>query len=169
MDTDAKGQLGGMDASDEVRKRFAAQSKAGRCAACGKTNEEIMREQEEAVKAQGGEGTKDQETIPEELRLAYRDDLSKEDGKSEDKAKADPAKSTAVAAASAVTPATSTTTQTRPASGPAPVPPATATVAAQQQQRRQPQQDAGIPAWIDKAIYGIIAAIIFLVWKKYLL
>lgn len=169
MDTDAKGQLGGMDASEEVRKRFAGSSKAGRCAACGKTNEEIMREQDEAVKASGSEGEKGQETVPEELRLAYRDDLGK-DGKAKTET------STSVAApATPVVPtvapatSTSTTTVTRPASGPAPVPPATAAVVAQQQQQRRPQQDDGIPAWIDKAIYGVIGAILFLLWKKYLL
>lgn len=161
MDTDAKGQLGGMDASEEVRKRFAGQSKAGKCAACGKSNEEIMREQDEAVRASGGEGGKGQETVPEELRLAYRDDLGK-DGK----AKVDTSQSSA-APAPAVVPAT--TTETRPASGPAPVPPATTAVVAQQQQRQRPRQDDGIPAWIDKAIYGVIGAILFLLWKKYLL
>ncbi|KAK4505671.1 hypothetical protein PRZ48_003636 [Zasmidium cellare] len=169
MDTDAKGQLGGMDASEEVRRRFAGQSKAGRCAACGKSNEEIMREQEEAVKDAGGEGERS-ETVPEELRLAYRDDLGKGEGKrkegnSQNAAAAPPP----AAVAPAVAPAPPTTTQTRPASGPAPVPPATAAVAAQQQQQRRPQQDDGIPAWIDKAIYGVIGAIIFLLWKKYLL
>lgn len=159
MDTDAKGQLGGMDASEEVRRRFAGHSKAGRCAACGKSNEEIMREQDEAVRAGGGEGEKGQDTVPEELRLAYRDDLGK-DGK----AKADTPQNSAPPAV-----APTMTTETRPASGPAPVPPATAAVIAQQQQQRRPQQEDGIPAWIDKAIYGVIGAILFLLWKKYLL
>lgn len=168
MDTDAKGQLGGMDASEEVRKRLAGQSKMGRCVACGKSNEEIMREQDEAVKAQGGDAK--QETIPEELRLAYRDDLSKDDKTKAETSKSSappPAPAAAVAAAPVPTPTTSTTTQTRPASGPAPVPTATAAAATQQQQRRQPAEDEGIPAWIDKAIYGVIGAIIFLLWKKY--
>lgn len=171
MDTDAKGQLGGMDASEEVRRRFARQSVAGRCASCGKTNEEIMKEQEEAVKAVGGEG-KGEEVIPEELRLAYRDDLGTEGKKAEEKSDFNGSKSGATPATPAVTAANETNPQPRPASGPGPVPPATAAVAAQQQQqqiRRPPQQDEGIPAWIDKAIYGVIGAIIFLVWKKYFL
>ncbi|KAF2161318.1 hypothetical protein M409DRAFT_59311 [Zasmidium cellare ATCC 36951] len=169
MDTDAKGQVGGMDASEEVRRRFAGQSLKGRCAACGKSNEEVMREQEEAVREAGAEMGK--EIVPEELRLAYRDDLGKGEGKAKEgtSQSGNPPLPPPAAAAPAVPPPTSTTTQTRPVSGPAPVPPATAAVAAQQQQQRRPQQDDGIPAWIDKAIYGVIGAIIFLLWKKYLL
>ena len=50
---DARGQLGGMEAGEEVRKRFAGQSKAWKCSTCGKSNEAIMQEQEEFVKEQG--------------------------------------------------------------------------------------------------------------------
>ena len=78
MDTDAKGQLGGMDASEEVRKRLASQSKSWKCSTCGKTNEAIMTEQEGLVKEKGGESRP--EEIPKELRLAYREDLSTANG-----------------------------------------------------------------------------------------
>lgn len=179
MDTDAKGQLGGMDSPEEVRKRLAGQSRVGKCAVCGKTNEEIMREQDENVKAVGAESVKTDE-VPEELRLAYRDDL-KEKEKSEEK-KAEGAKDGAVANGTAPAPAPApasdpiarepaqqpTPTPTRPASGPAPVPPAVAASAAQQQQRQRAQQDDGVPAWIDKAIYGIVAALAFLILKRLL-
>ena len=167
MDTDAKGQLGGMDASEEVRRRFAVQSKVGRCGTCGKTNEEIMKEQEVAVKESGVEEKKD--VVPEELRLAYREDLSQGGEKGKEEASSAAAKAPKVPApAAAPVPIPAGTPETRPASGPAPVPPTNAALV-QQQQRPAPRRDDGIPAWIDKAIYGIVAALVFLVYKKYLL
>jgi ubiquitin-conjugating enzyme E2 J1 len=161
MDTDAKGQVGGMDASEEVRRRFAAQSKLSRCAACGKTNDEIIKELDEVVQAHGGESKSD-EQVPEQLRLAYREDLDKEktnagegDAKAAEKVVADgPEQSD---------PAPTRTT-------PAPVPVATFPAPALAQQQQPPlRQDDGVPAWIDKAIYGVLAALAFLLWKKYLL
>ncbi|CAK3862696.1 Hypothetical predicted protein [Lecanosticta acicola] len=185
MDTDAKGQLGGMDSSEEVRKRLAAQSRAGRCAACGgRANEEIMREQEEHVKAVGGgaEGAAKKDEVPEELRLAYRDDL---DGKAREQNKAE-SSSTKQENATAVPtgpPASDPVareptqqpvpTPTRPVSGPAPVTPAVVAAADQRQQEQQQRaalrlEDNGVPAWIDKAIYGILAALAFLLVRKML-
>ncbi|TKA57878.1 hypothetical protein B0A55_11487 [Friedmanniomyces simplex] len=82
MDTSAGGQLGGMEASEEVRKRMAGQSGGWKCPACAKANVEIMREQDEAVREQGGE-QKPQETVPEELRLAYRENLAGANGSAE--------------------------------------------------------------------------------------
>ncbi|EGP90401.1 unnamed protein product [Zymoseptoria tritici ST99CH_1A5] len=156
MDTDAKGQVGGMDASDTVRRRFAAQSKLSRCAACGKTNEEIVKELDEMVKEQGGE-SKTEEAVPEQLRLAYREDLAKGDGSASGEA----AKATTTATE------TSSTTPTRTIPASAPVAAAPPVVA--QQQRQPPRLEEGLPAWIDKAIYGVAAALVFLLWKKYLL
>ncbi|OQN97443.1 hypothetical protein B0A48_16602 [Cryoendolithus antarcticus] len=75
MDTDAKGQLGGMESSEGVRRRFAEGSGAWRCGSCGKTNVEIMEGQDEAVRLVRGEVKK--EVVPEELRLGYREDLGK--------------------------------------------------------------------------------------------
>ncbi|KAI5302690.1 hypothetical protein KEM56_000449 [Ascosphaera pollenicola] len=42
MKSDAAGQVGGIDASDEVRKNWANKSRSWKCDACGKTNQEIM-------------------------------------------------------------------------------------------------------------------------------
>ncbi|OJZ85641.1 hypothetical protein ASPFODRAFT_207508 [Aspergillus luchuensis CBS 106.47] len=48
MDGDAKGQVGGLDVADEVRRRYARESKAWRCDGCegskGRGNEVVMRE-----------------------------------------------------------------------------------------------------------------------------
>lgn len=48
------GQVGGLEASKEVRERLAMESRRWKCAQCGgKTNQEIMDEWWEACKAQG--------------------------------------------------------------------------------------------------------------------
>lgn len=167
MDTDAKGQLGGMDATEEVRKRLAKQSQAWKCGACGKTNQALMAEQEGAVKEHGGEGKK--EEVPEELRLAYREDLSGADGKVEERPVVEQVEKAAESAAPKPTAAPTTTTQQVTAAT-TPRRPSQPEVRAQTaqlaQQQRQARQADGIPGWIDKAIYGILAALAFLLWRK---
>ena len=162
MDTDARGQLGGMDSSEEVRKRLASQSKNWKCSACGKSNETIMQEQEEYVKEKGGESMV--ERVPEELRLAYREDLSSTNGdttkaqsNTENKApEASPAPNNDTTVVQTVQPETQ---QQRP-------PLAPRTQPAQTNQVQQQRQDEGIPPWIDKAIYGVLAALLYLLWKR---
>ena len=162
MDTDAKGQLGGMDAGEAVRRKLARESREWRCVGCGRGNSEVMREMEEA--AGGEEGRKEEEVVPEQLRLAFREDLGK--GKVEEKGEGNGAiveGAGAVAAANAVAPALAVPQ--------APVPTVTTAIpvpAVQVQQRRVPvahQED--IPAWIDKAIIGIVFAIIAILWLRF--
>ncbi|EGS17295.1 ubiquitin conjugating enzyme-like protein [Thermochaetoides thermophila DSM 1495] len=79
METDAKGQLGGLEAGEEVRRRLAKESRTWRCGVCGggKTNGEILEEWEEKVREleKEGKGAVKEEKVPEELRLAWRDEL----------------------------------------------------------------------------------------------
>lgn len=84
METDAKGQVGGMDTSEAVRRRLAQESGGWKCAVCGggKTNREIMEEQEEAVKRAEEERvakgeTKDEKEVevPQELKMGFRDEM----------------------------------------------------------------------------------------------
>ena len=80
MSGEAKGQVGGLDMSEEGRKRLARESRGWRCAGgCGGwTNEEVLRECEEEWKATEGEGGERKgDAVPEELRLEYRDDLER--------------------------------------------------------------------------------------------
>ena len=166
MDTDAKGQLGGMDASEEVRKRLAGQSKAWKCGVCAKNNETIMWEQEEAVKEHGGEGKK--EVVPEELRLAYKEDLVQSSDKSEKAPGGEPngQPREQQTSQSAVAPNNVPPVSTAPTSS-QPQPPAPRHQPAQQiRQQQQARQDDGIPPWIDKAIYGVLAALLYLLWRK---
>ncbi|KAL2119422.1 hypothetical protein VTJ04DRAFT_6383 [Mycothermus thermophilus] len=83
METDPKGQLGGVDASEEVRRRLAGESRGWKCAVCGagRTNEEVLRECEERVKEmeeKEGRKQKEEEKVPEELRMVFREELEKE-------------------------------------------------------------------------------------------
>lgn len=160
MDTDAKGQLGGMDASADVRRRLASQSRAWRCGVCGKSNEGIMREVEAEIKAKGEVEKKEEEVVPEGLTLAYREELSggaEKMGAENNGMPPEPvASATAVDGAQPVQPGAAEETQLpRAAQQPPPLP---------GNQVQRPNQD--VPAWIDKAIYGIVAALLFLVWKK---
>lgn len=161
MDTDAKGQLGGMDAGEAVRRKMARESREWRCGSCGRVNAEVMREQEDA--AAGEEGRKEEE-VPEQLRLAFREDLGK--GKVVEKGEGNGAVVEGAGAVTAVNTAAPALVVPQ-----APVPAVTTTIPAptvQVQQRRAPvahQED--IPAWIDKAIIGIVFAIIAILWLRF--
>lgn len=86
METDPRGQLGGLDTSDAVRRRLAAESRAWRCQGCGgRSNEDIIRETEEsarAAEAEAGDGASgsgrplDVE-VPAELKMGFRDEMEK--------------------------------------------------------------------------------------------
>ncbi|KAL2023856.1 hypothetical protein VTK56DRAFT_633 [Thermocarpiscus australiensis] len=84
METDAKGQLGGLEAGDAVRRRLAAESRSWRCGVCcgGKTNGEILGECEERVREmverEGGRRVREEEEevkVPEELKMGWRDEM----------------------------------------------------------------------------------------------
>lgn len=76
METEAKGQVGGIEATKEVRSRLARESTTYRCVGCGgRSNEEVIRAVEEASKQSEGSAERKEEVVPEELRLGYRDEL----------------------------------------------------------------------------------------------
>ena len=163
MDTDAKGQLGGMDAGEAVRRKMAKESREWKCGGCGRVNAEVMKEQEVAA---AGEEDRKEDEVPEQLRLAFREDLGK--GKTEEKAEGNGAVVDNAGAVAAVNTAASVPA---PVVSQAPVPTATATTTAPAvhiQQRRAPvaHQEA-IPAWIDKAIIGVVFAIIAILWLRF--
>lgn len=189
MDTGAKGQIGGLETDEETRKGFAERSRSWRCGGgCseGKTNEEILRDREEEVKRLeaedgGGAKAKEEEKVPEELRLAYREDLGGE--KTETTAAATAitkGKEKAAEEASQTTsqPSTSTTSKS-----PTPstltqrtTPQPTRTIPSSQpptqhQQRGTPPTtsiDDHISQLLDKAIYAILGLLIFLLLRKFI-
>lgn len=79
MDSESKGQVGGLDCGEGTRRALARESKGWRCGGCGgRTNEEVMGEVGEKVRERerekGGDGQ--EVRAPGELRLAYRDEMT---------------------------------------------------------------------------------------------
>ncbi|KAK2029438.1 ubiquitin-conjugating enzyme [Colletotrichum zoysiae] len=76
METDPRGQLGGLETSDAVRKRHATASHTFKCPTCGKTNLEIIQACEDAAKANADSSEPTTEVeIPSELKLGYKDEM----------------------------------------------------------------------------------------------
>lgn len=181
MDTDAKGQLGGIECSKEARQRMAKESGAWKCAGCAKSNAEIIEERAALVKEiEEKEGKRKEEEVPEELRLAYRDELGKGgDGDSKmDKGKGRAVESvTDTASASKETAAVSSgvcaTTAAAPSTSPVqaarsvPVIRPTRTTPAQSPPQQVTQTSPDL-AWIDTCIYGLVAALLFMVVRKFI-
>ncbi|KAH3975548.1 hypothetical protein HBI56_085550 [Parastagonospora nodorum] len=179
MDTDAKGQVGGIECSKEAREKMAKESGAWKCPACAKSNADIMKEREELVQdIEEKEGKRKEEVIPDELRLAYRDELgSKGEPSGEVNAVDTPSHSASSTAPTAKTTtgssidtatssATPSRTQTAQATAVAVQPPAQPLQPLRPLQPVQPNTDRSL-ALIDTFIYGIVAALLFMVLKRF--
>jgi ubiquitin-conjugating enzyme E2 J1 len=161
MDTDAKGQLGGLQADDDARRTIAKRSPEYTCPSCQKSNRAIMAERAEAVKklADAGKEIKEEE-VPEELRLAYREDLQKGAPKADSQTQADRVETTSGAQLDA--------SKVETSQDPARRSPETLVVQPVQQQMARPPVRASEDRWIDLAIYGIAAVLVVLVARKML-
>ncbi|KXX78687.1 Ubiquitin-conjugating enzyme E2 J1 [Madurella mycetomatis] len=182
METDVKGQLGGLEASEEVRRQLARESAAWQCNGCGgRTNGEIMSECEERVKEMGGAaGKAEEEKVPEELKMGWKDEMEANKDKKKDEFDEESAKlaegfvqtaPVAAAAASgpsgdgAMTAASTVMTETRPAPAPAPAPSNSMRAAAGPalQQRAADRRASNEDAWLDRLIVAVailLAAIV---------
>ena len=69
-----EGQVGGLEASTEVRKKLAQESKSWRCDACGKTNQQVMNEWWAACRTRGVNIEEETalEALPEGVNLIPR-------------------------------------------------------------------------------------------------
>jgi len=72
METDAKGQLGGLECSVKERERMAEASSSWRCPTCGKSNGDIMKECGEAAKEKGEEK---EVVVPSDLKMGWKDEM----------------------------------------------------------------------------------------------
>lgn len=161
MDTDVKGQVGGLSANEDARKRFATASVNWTCASCKKSNRAIMAEREEACKG-AGEGKAKEEVVPEELRLAYREELDgvKEVGdvaETGQKKFGNPSADSTepgirIVSSESTGPGQSLNTHVAPQG--------------QVQVQQAPRQSED--AWMDKAIYAIAALLALLIARKIL-
>jgi ubiquitin-conjugating enzyme E2 J1 len=186
METDPKGQLGGLECSDSVRRTIATQSRAWKCPSCCKSNLEILTESEKEAAKLAPESRKLDEAVPKELKMGWRDEMSGSnagpstadgrDGESDELAEG--FVQTAPIAGEVQAPSTAQPQQQSiyPAARPAqsvpqptatiPLPPAPAPQAAVQLQRRH--SNDGVPEWVDKAIIGVVACLIVMILKMLL-
>jgi ubiquitin-conjugating enzyme E2 J1 len=73
METDARGQLGGLDTTEEVRRRLARESRLFKCSTCARSNGDIIAESEKQAKESSSSSEKVQ--IPTELSMGWRDEM----------------------------------------------------------------------------------------------
>jgi len=183
METDPKGQLGGLECSDDVRRRMAVESASWKCGTCGKSNEKILRECEAAAKEkESEEGSRRKEKeVPKELKFGFKDEKKVEEVV---ETSVDGTQSSAELAEGFVqtgprpgpvfdgqvrTP-TAAYPQARPAQG---VPQATGASrpseigAIPPQARLVPQRRSndGVPTWVDRAIAGLVICLVLMVMK----
>jgi ubiquitin-conjugating enzyme E2 J1 len=182
METDAKGQLGGLDTSEAERRRCAESSISWKCAGCGKSNEDILKECSEAAKekeAQNGEGTsKVEETVPPELKIGFKPDVPEnvemspqapeQPGVSSESATPretyPPARPAQGVPQPTGTPVSSNSATTRTDSPRNLQRGANAALQAAAGQQGRVSND-GVPVWIDRAIAGIVVCLVFMVTK----
>ncbi|PFH58124.1 hypothetical protein XA68_14128 [Ophiocordyceps unilateralis] len=73
METDARGQLGGIDTTDTVRKQLALESGPFRCSTCARSNHDIIANAER--RTQGTMSSAEEVKVPQELRMGWRDEM----------------------------------------------------------------------------------------------
>ncbi|XXH00534.1 hypothetical protein Hte_006882 [Hypoxylon texense] len=181
METDARGQLGGLDTSDAVRRRLAAESGGWRCAVCARTNAEIIAETEERCRELDGSSKSREVEVPAELKLGFRDEMEKAraqqqqaegEGAKEDAETAELAEGFVQTVPEREIPAAAAPAQGVPApTGRVPLPDPmgqtapTPTPTTQVQSRRPVDPNAGVPAWVDYAIVSLVVILIAMLMK----
>jgi ubiquitin-conjugating enzyme E2 J1 len=187
METDPKGQLGGLECSDSVRRSMAAQSRAWKCPSCSKTNLEILKACEEEAAKLAPDVKKPDEAVPKELKMGWRDEMpaskageagpSTADAESDELAEGfvQTAPMVGVVRAAPVTQPQTAYPPALPAQGvpqpttTIPLPPAPTAPQAQAALRLQRRQsNDGVPEWVDKAIIGVVACLIVMILKMVL-
>ena len=171
MEGDAKGQVGGMQMSENERRRLAGESRTWRCQGCGgRTNEDILREEG----GQDGDAKHNEHVVPEELKLGFRDQMAAEENKTAAKDQLMPKVPTpapgpsASASATLPTPSTSSLPENIPQTRTPPFASGSHTAPTLPTATRQAQSD-GVPAWVDKVITALVAALAVMIVKKVLL
>lgn len=173
MEGDAKGQVGGMEMPEKERRRLASESKTWRCQGCGgaRSNEDILREEG----GEAGEGNDSEHVVPEELKFGFRDqmaptgsgDVAKDNGM-QATSTSGPDSLPASASAASSPPPTSSPPEAMHPTRTVPVASASHAPSPLLIATRQAQSD-GVPAWVDKAITGLVAALAVMIIKKILL
>ena len=169
MEGGAKGQVGGMEMGKDERLRLAKESRRWRCFGCGgKSGEEILREEAEKVEREGKK-TKGEEAVPPELRMGFKDEMENgSTGPSETLMPSTGHPSGAPSTNSSITSAASVQHSS---------PPQGALNSASRVFQSSPSANSStvipplsppdpVPAWIDKAIAGVVASLAIMIIKK---
>ncbi|KAI5271438.1 UBC-like protein [Aureobasidium subglaciale] len=172
MDTDAGGQVGGMSAPDNVRRGLAEKSRGYSCVGCGRSGLAVLEEQEERCKELGIELAKEEENaLVGKIGLIE----PKKGNAAEESSDAVAGASRPVEAvpASAPSPPTAQELQPTPTTHQAqPLPPQSQRAQTQPVPATQLQQPLPQPAttttdaWIDKAIIGIVIALVLMILRR---
>lgn len=190
METDVKGQLGGMECSPVERQKIAKNTPGWKCSVCAKSNGEILKESAEAAEA---EGTTEEAEIPKELSMGYKDEMSAAAKKERDSVSeevdtrsqsdsdaelaegfvatgldgaADPHHAPAASTSStSYPPARPAQTAPRPTGASVPNAPRAAVANAYPPQVAQRVSNDGVPVWVDRAIGAVIFCLVALFLK----
>ncbi|CAG8952786.1 hypothetical protein HYFRA_00009031 [Hymenoscyphus fraxineus] len=192
METDAKGQLGGLEVPEKERRGISEGTGAWKCGGCGRTNGEILRECEEAARELEEKGQKKGEVeVPKELKMGFKDEMGKkEEGKGSKDVETDAELAEGFVQTTTETPSSTTpplnsntnpngntvTTPYPPARPAQTVPQPTGTASSSNPQRTTPapasqnlaqrgRNSDGVPLWIDRAIAGVFILLVAMVTK----
>lgn len=177
METDARGQLGGVDTTDMIRRRLAQDSGPFRCRTCARSNAQIIAEAEE--RARQSSASAEDVQIPQELSIGWRAEMeaskkaksgggaqpeSSDTAMSPPKDGDDDLDSSELAEGFVRTPATN---HALPASLP-PSQPAVQRPQPQQQPVRPVRPNHGVPLWIDRAIVALAVLLAAMAFRVFL-
>lgn len=162
METDAKGQLGGIECNDDQRRRLAKESHAWKCSTCLKSNADILKECVEAAKEHGSQVETE---VPKELKMGFKDEMSSskpdtdrnEDDESTELAEGFvqtvPTPNVGATEAAIVSPTATV------------IPPIQARLQTPSAVQARAMSNEGVPAWVDRAIIAVIACLIALILR----
>lgn len=172
--SESKGQVGGMEGSETLRKEYARLSRRWVCRECGVENEGAMREHWGMCKEKGVEvdveGSDDGKDVQKEDELEKQDEMIQTSDASQSAELASaPVSVPAPASASALAPVP--VQAPRLQSQPSTSPPAPASASALSRPRPTPTIPAPITEsanspWLDRAIIGVVVALILLVLRR---
>lgn len=184
MDSEAGGQLGGMSAAEGVRRKLAGESRGWVCGGCGKSNEEILKEQAELCEKgeeEDRERREREEMLAKEIGFAAKEEKAGDGSAAAAGADAAAAASSSSASASTIVGKSATVpppssqgsdakqqNQQQHASTPTPTPTRTVPSPAPQLQQRPPPQQVSHDVWLDRAIIGIAIALVAMVLRQFL-
>ncbi|OGM45892.1 putative ubiquitin conjugating enzyme (UbcF) [Aspergillus bombycis] len=184
MDGDAKGQVGGLDVSEEVRRDHARRSGAWCCEVCGKSNEAILGEWRDYCKENGVEvGNMGDERV---VRPVAKEEGEKGDADatqsekivqdkpvavSQESVQQQSAPEEGVQAVFAPSPPTSSLATSTPVPGSdAQTHSAAAAAAPRQPAAPYPAQAVASQQsedpWLDRAIIGVVVALVFMILRR---